>query len=200
MEKETIKSKYYEIASACKPILNDLLDQLKDILSRFEHIDRIYGRIKGLDSFIQKINGDQSKYNPPFSQVEDFIALRVVVIFPKIADEVTDFIKHNFCSNVEDYYKKPKKPNQFGYEGHQIIQSLDRSKLLSGLGQDYPRVIEIQVKTLFMHAWSEAEHLLQYEKVRNGKTIPLDYERRLAWIAASSWGSDQILSELFQNQ
>lgn len=196
MTQDELRVRYNELAVVCRPILDDLVKRLTEALTSFRHVDRVYGRIKSKDSFLAKVASDPSGYEPPFSQVEDFIALRVLVRFPAEANEVADYLKTNFLPNVEDYYKMPKDPNQFGYEGHQIVQSLPRLQPKRQHDPDFPRVFEIQVKTLFMHAWAEAEHYIRYERIRRGEAVASDVQRRLAWIAASSWGSDRILSEL----
>jgi len=51
------------------------------------------------------------------------------------------------------------------------------------------------VKTLFQHAWSEAEHDLGYKP--SGK-LTSDQKRRLAFTAAQASGADLIFDEMFQ--
>ncbi len=196
---DQLRVQYNQISIACDTILQDLLLQLNDFVSKYDHVDRVYGRIKSKSSFISKVRAKPAAYNLPFSQVEDFIALRILAVFPEISDQIAYSIRQGFCANVEDYFKAPSYPNQFGYEGHQIIQSIPVSLMPSESYDDFPKVFEIQVKTLFMHAWAEAEHLLRYEKIRRGQSVPVDVEKRLAWIAASSWGSDCIMTELYAN-
>jgi putative GTP pyrophosphokinase len=54
----------------------------------------------------------------------------------------------------------------------------------------------LQVKTLFEHAWSEAEHDLGY-KPGEAPLTP-DQKRRLAYTSAQAWGADHIFDELFR--
>lgn len=54
---------------------------------------------------------------------------------------------------------------------------------------------ELQIKTLFQHAWSESEHDLGYKPTT---TLSSDQKRRLAFTAAQAWGADQIFDELFK--
>ena len=58
-----------------------------------------------------------------------------------------------------------------------------------------PEFFELQVKTLFQHAWSEANHDLGYKF----GAVPLDSDaqRRLAITSAQTWGADRIFDELF---
>ncbi len=137
------------------------------------------------------------KYNPPFQQVEDFIGLRVLVYFRDSAELIYNNIVKSFCPNVENLHKEPPNPNQFGYEGYHLIQSIPKeyAKHLTE-GTDVPVVFEIQVKTLYMHAWSQPEHLLRYKNKKGTEKLPENIEKKLAWLAATSWGSDSVMYEL----
>jgi putative GTP pyrophosphokinase len=59
-----------------------------------------------------------------------------------------------------------------------------------------PDFFELQIKTLFQHAWSEADHDLGYKP---GST-PLNSEekRKLAYTSAQAWGADHMFDELFR--
>jgi ppGpp synthetase/RelA/SpoT-type nucleotidyltranferase len=59
-----------------------------------------------------------------------------------------------------------------------------------------PDVFELQVKTLFQHAWSEADHDLGYKP--GGKTPNPAQKRLLAYASAQAWGADRVFDELFQ--
>lgn len=59
-----------------------------------------------------------------------------------------------------------------------------------------PRVFELQVKTLFEHAWSEAEHDLGYKP--GEQPLTPDQTHRLAYTSAQAWGADRMFDELFR--
>jgi len=101
------RRQYHEVAETCRPIKDDLVRELEELTVDMPHIDRIYGRIKSKVSFLRKVRGDPEKYNPPFAQVEDFIALRVLLVFPKAMHEVAAFVKDQFHPGVEDEYRQP---------------------------------------------------------------------------------------------
>lgn len=51
-----------------------------------------------------------------------------------------------------------------------------------------PETFELQVRTLFMHAWAEPQHNLGYKSPGD---LSKEHRRHLAWIAASAWGADR---------
>jgi len=56
-----------------------------------------------------------------------------------------------------------------------------------------PEFFELQIKTLFQHAWAEAEHDLGYKPPKPLTSIQ---KRKMAFTAAQAWGADQIFDEL----
>ena len=58
-----------------------------------------------------------------------------------------------------------------------------------------PEFFELQIKTLFQHAWSETHHDLGYKTRRK---LTSDERRQIAFTAAQAWGADKIFDELAQ--
>jgi ppGpp synthetase/RelA/SpoT-type nucleotidyltranferase len=58
-----------------------------------------------------------------------------------------------------------------------------------------PEFFELQIKTLFQHAWSEAHHDIGYKAVR---PLTSDERRKMAFTAAQAWGVDVIFEDLSQ--
>jgi ppGpp synthetase/RelA/SpoT-type nucleotidyltranferase len=61
-----------------------------------------------------------------------------------------------------------------------------------------PQFFELQVKTLFQHAWSEANHDLGYKP--GATPLSSSEKRQLAFTSAQAWGADHIFDELFKER
>jgi len=51
----------------------------------------------------------------------------------------------------------------------------------------------LQIRTIFMHAYSEPQHDFAYKAAGD---LPPNVRRELAWIAASAWGADQAYARV----
>jgi putative GTP pyrophosphokinase len=88
----------------------------------------------------------------------------------------------------------PESENEFGYEGRHFILFVPQDVVDESVGADESlEFFELQIKTLFQHAWSEAEHDLGYKPL---STLTSEQKRRLAFTAAQAWGADLIFDEL----
>ena len=67
---------------------------------------------------------------------------------------------------------------------------------LDDLNSDHiPEVFELQIKTVFQHAWSECAHDIEYKQ---NEPLTHDDLRKVAFTAAQTWGADNIFEELNQ--
>ncbi len=185
--------------------LQDIAIKLRDLLQEYlfelSHIDRITARAKTPDSFFEKIsrtNEDGSfKYNTPLTDIQDQIGARVIVFYKDDIDVVHETIKRYFNS-IEEIEKTPDSFWEFGYFGLHMIIPLPRDVIPSGVEvTEVPKFFELQIKTLFQHAWSESNHDLGY-KPESNEDLNQDQIRRLAFCAAQAWGADHVLQDLYQ--
>ena len=197
------EEKLREIYSSLLPYLEKLADStyenLKEILpSDLKNIDRISYRVKDEDSFLQKAfrkkdNGDL-KYSEPIYEIQDIIGLRLVVFYKQDVEYYVKFIL-NAYREIEDQVIVPDDERKFGYEGRHFILSIPPQLMGPYRGNEsIPKFFELQIKTLYEHAWSESNHDLIYKPQVN---ITPQMQRSMAFIAAQSWGADKILSELY---
>lgn len=179
-----------------KPIAQRIEDRLKDELKDVPRIDRVSARAKDPDRFINKSlkseNGNP-KYEDPFVQIQDQIGARVIVFYREditlVEKEVEAYYRH-----IEKKELIPESESEFGYVGkhyvlripEDVIENDDEKSMI-------PQFFELQIKTLFQHAWSEANHDLGYKPET---TLTIHQKRKLAFTAAQAWGADQMFSDL----
>jgi ppGpp synthetase/RelA/SpoT-type nucleotidyltranferase len=186
---------------ALKAVSSELEHRLVGALSTFphDHIDRITFRVKSVRSFVEKAASTTPSgplYANPLKEIEDQIGGRVVVFFDHDIPMVIERVLRAF-NVVEEKHKRPASPKEFGYEGEHLICIIPADVR----GREWetesvlPEVFEIQVRTVFQHAWAAPEHELGY-KPDTSRTP--EQQRLLAWIAASAWGADRQFETLWR--
>ena len=190
---EDIYQKRYE--TVLSPIAKDLEQHLHDIVRGHPRIDRVTARAKSVVSFMTKaakVDGENAKYEAPLLQIQDQIAARIVTFYLSDVERIQKLVGEYF-GPIEDKRKEPDSPSEFSYEGHHYVLFLPDEALRSVDRGSAPKVFELQIKTLFQHAWSEGGHDLIYKSL-----VPLTREhlRRAAFTAAQAWGADLIFNEL----
>lgn len=187
---------------ARRPLLEKLADILesktRDELSDVPHVDRISFRAKERASFVEKCSRREPresgppKYQNPLVEIEDQVAGRVLTFFQDDIDQVCLRLEALF-GPVEHRYHEPAGVSEFGYESDHYVFVIAEHHKPTGWSAvpEMPTTFEMQIRTLFMHAWAEPQHDLGFK----GKPSR-DIERELAWIAASAWGADRALNAI----
>lgn len=187
--------------NALKPAAVALREHLADLLKTEQRIDRVTARAKDPASFLKKAQAQadgKRKYSEPLSQIQDQIGARIIVFFRSDVERLDGIIKSYF-KTIEFRDRIPESEWEFGYFGRHYVlvlpsdvkgDTIDKSML--------PDFFELQIKTLFQHAWSEAEHDLGYKP----GSLPLspDEKRKLAYTSAQAWGADHMIDELFRSR
>ncbi|RAS29783.1 GTP pyrophosphokinase [Paraburkholderia bryophila] len=181
------------------PLAGRLGDFLTDAIRDLPRIDRVSARAKSPDRFFAKatkLSGEVRKYQRPFQQIQDQIGARVITFYLDDVAAVSSVIdKYFFPIEARDVL--PDSESEFGYVGkHYILAVPDdvypneeaEAKLM-------PKFFELQIKTLFQHAWSEAGHDIAYKPVAALTSLQ---KRQLAFTAAQAWGADQMFNTLSQ--
>ena len=128
-------------------------------------------RIKGMEyKSIQNI----------YEDIADFAGIRIALYFPSDRDEVNKLIESNFLiSKVEKFPTEDRKNNYLkrfsGYWATHYICALRKDKLYKNDLSHVNCMVEIQVASVLMHAWSEVEHDLVYKPL-NGDLSEDEYE------------------------
>ncbi len=178
----------------------NLQSQLSDKLKDVSRIDRISTRVKDTVRFVEKSekkekNG-KAKYEDPLVQIQDQIGARIIVLCTRDVGLVERKIK-DYYRFVEKQKLAPESDSEFGYEGKHYVLRIPQDVIDDGIDKDkIPQFFELQIKTLFQHAWSEANHNLGYKP---DQCLTSHQKRKLAFAAAQAWGADYIFSELLRN-
>jgi putative GTP pyrophosphokinase len=185
--------------TALIPTAEALRLHITDLLTGEARIDRVTARAKDPASFLKKaetlVNG-KLKYKEPLSEIQDQIGARIITYFKSDVERI-DAIVRRFFKPIEFRDRVPESEWEFGYFGRHYVLIIPTDVKSGSIDRKtIPDFFELQVKTLFQHAWSEADHDVGYKP----GSIPLTPEekRKLAYTSAQAWGADQIFDELFQ--
>ena len=183
------------------PLAKSLEEHLRGLLKDIPRIDRISTRPKSVDRFVEKatkVENGRAKYDDPLHQIQDQIGARVVCFYLDDVEYVSNQLEP-YLKSVESKRVLPEGDSEFGYFGKHYVQFVPTDVLNPNWNKKLiPEFFELQIKTLFQHAWSEADHDLGY-KPATAELSP-DQKRRIAFTAAQAWGADRIFNELFRER
>lgn len=197
MKREEIRQQFSLRVVLLESAAAALEREARETLAGLKHIDRISFRTKDTDSFIQKAFDRGKSYRSPLAEIEDQIGGRVLVFFNEDIRIVLDKLQGCF-NEVESSRRQPESSWEFGYESHHLICMIPPVCLPDGWAKftEMPQTFELQVRTLFMHAWAEPEHDIRYK----GKPISRGVERQLAFAAAAAASGDDCLQRALEEQ
>lgn len=140
----------------------------------------VASRVKDVDSFLEKCN--RKSYSSPFTDNTDFVGIRVITYLPGDVTAIIEEIRKSFVIVESNDKANNLAANEFGYRSHHLLvrvpEAWTKTPNYSGLGD---LTIEIQVRTILMHAWAEIEHKLQY---KSADQVPRELTRRLFMLSA----------------
>lgn len=193
---EEYRARYDEVLV---PLSASLAELLTEHLSGRERVDRISSRPKSIDRFVAKAakmtDRGVPKYEHPLAQIQDQIGARVTVFYKSDVDSIREVLMR-YLRPVESRDLVPASEWEFGYFGWHSVCLFPAELIVPDWPAEHvPNFFELQVKTLFQHAWSEANHDLGYKPERGG--LSPDQNRMLAFASAQAWGADRAFDELF---
>ena len=172
-----------------------------DFMSGEPRVDRVTARAKSVSSFMKKANtktDNELKYQDPIAQIQDQIGARIVVFYKNDVDRVLSRVLKYFVP-IEQKMVLPNSESEFGYFGHHMILILPSDVIESDMDESkIPQVFELQIKTLFQHSWSEANHDLAYKP--GDRQLTSEQKRLVAFTSAQAWGADHIFDDLFKQR
>lgn len=160
-------------------------------------IDQVSARAKHPEHFAEKARRTDEtghpKYSSPLTEIQDQVGARIVVFYEGTVREVLEVVRRYF-QPIEEKELVPDSFWEFGYFGTHLVLALPADAIPADVDlSETPRFFELQIKTLFQHAWSQANHDLGYKAPRD---LSGDQKRRLAFTAAQAWGADRTFQEL----
>ena len=184
------------------PILTDTAQKLQAYLRQLTlqlpRIDSVTARAKDPDRyFVKAVKTDENgeaKYSNPKYGIQDQIGARINVLYLSDVDSVRLHMM-NFLNHIEEAPKLPEQDDAFGYVGHHFIFQMPDDVIPDDHKDVIPEFFELQIKTLFQHAWSETSHDIGYKAPRE---LTSDERRHMAFTAAQAWGADKIFEDLAQ--
>lgn len=180
-----------------RPLATRLEAHIRELATGLKRVDRVTARAKSVDRFVakaSKIVDGRPKYENPLREIQDQVGARIVVYYKRDVEPVRQLITEHFRA-IEDLQKEPESEREFAYFGQHYILFIPTEILPALPARAHsPTFFELQIKTLFQHAWAEAEHDLSYKPFT---PVSTDQKRRIAWAAAQAWGADEIFNQLF---
>lgn len=195
----TLDAEYAErFEKVLQPLSVALEDHLRDLLKGVERIDRIQARAKSITRFLDKAGKTESgkpKYSNPLHQIQDQVGARVICFYLDDVERISTHLEA-YLKGVEKRNVVPESDSEFGYFGKHYVQFIPSDVINSSWDKKMvPDFFELQIKTLFQHAWSEADHDLGYKP--GMFELSSDQKRKIAFTSAQAWGADQLFNELF---
>src|ERR1700737_2270972 len=160
-----------EYATRFASILVPLAERLEQYLGKIvivrPRIDRVRVRAKTVDSFLRKAAktdpAGAPKYAEPLDEIQDQVAARIITFYLSDVDKVQTLVEGYF-GPIEKRRVEPESHSEFGYEGFHYVLFLPDDVFGADISQAAaPKFFELQIKTLFQHAWSESAHDLIYK-------------------------------------
>ncbi|ARQ60493.1 Hypothetical protein NGAL_HAMBI1145_52600 [Neorhizobium galegae bv. officinalis] len=180
------------------PIADKLANLLQDIFAGQPRIDRISTRPKSVERFMGKAAAEKdgkAKYEDPLHQIQDQIGARIITFYKDDVHRISEEVQRYFHA-IESKDMLPESEWEFGYFGNHHILMLQQDLIDPSFDKSLvPYCFELQIKTLFQHAWSEANHDLGYKPGQ--QPLASDELRQLAFTSAQAWGADRVFNDLF---
>lgn len=182
------------------PLSKNLSSYLTDILNGVGRIDRISARPKSIDRFLGKASSTLADGNPkyaePLEQIQDQVGARITVLFRQDVDVIAKLAAAHL-RYVEAREIEPEAVHEFSYFGLHFVSLIPDDVLDASWDKSLiPGFFELQIKTVFQHAWSEASHDVGYKPLL-GELSRHD-RRALAFASAQAWGADNAFAEIIE--
>jgi ppGpp synthetase/RelA/SpoT-type nucleotidyltranferase len=190
------QNSYLRIQECSSAIVKNIQELLND--NGIKHIDQLKGRAKSIERFKlkaeKKLEDGTFKYEKPLIDIQDQIGIRIVTFYLSDVEKIAKVILDNYES-IEVLDKYPERYNEFSYIGKHLILLFPDEEKKWGKDDYIPLFFELQIKTMFQHAWAEAEHDLNYKTINE---LLIEDKRLIAYSSAQAWGADEVFERLYK--
>lgn len=181
-----IHRKYEKLEESLRRDLNTFFDEAGiSVLS-------IESRVKEFGSFWRNVQ--RKRCHNPLEDIQDICGLRVICYYPSDLEPVSEVVKGSF--EVIEFEDKADslRTGEFGYRSRHFVVTPKEHALRTASYQGLDELkAEIQVRTIFEHAWAELSHELEYKKEEHA---PKELRRRLHQLGAMLENLDAQFDEL----
>lgn len=174
LEFRDIKAKYERLSNNIEQALIQFLSENK--ISSFD----VEKRVKNEKSFLDKVK--RKLYERPFEQMEDIAGVRVICYYNEDLKSIDEIIKKQFIVHSYSNKSQEMQDNQFGYASYHYVVQLKNEWLQAPNYRGLENLkVEIQVRTILMHAWAAISHKLLY---KSNEDVPKEFKRKLNRLSA----------------
>lgn len=177
--------------------LNYVENAVKNIIkSQSINVHEIIGRVKTVESLEGKV---KRKNYSNLAEITDLCGIRIITYFSDDVDKIAELISQEFEVDVENTIDKRKSedPTKFGYVSLHYVVSLKEENSSPILYSRFKNMkLELQIRTVMQHAWTEIEHDLGY---KSKEDIPNQYRRQFARLAGLIELADDNFLQLKNN-
>jgi ppGpp synthetase/RelA/SpoT-type nucleotidyltranferase len=193
MNKENLLLEYNEIYPRYKRIVENTKEALEQFLNDMNIPFLIIStRVKDFNSFFEKIS--TKKYEKPFEENEDFCGIRIILYYLDDITKVIKLVSENYEIQGSENKSDILELNEFGYRSYHLIFKIKDSWCVTPNYKNLNNIkIELQIRTVLMHAWAEIEHKLGY---KNKQQIPKLLQRKLFLMSAKLEDADSQFQEI----
>jgi len=193
MDEPDLRSAYERLLPAFERAARNVRQAI-DVLVTAANIPTlaITSRVKQFDSLRDKV--ERKKYNHPFDQATDCVGIRVIAYLPNDVHSIKILLTREFDVVESTDKSELLRANEFGYRSHHLLVRIPMSWASTPNYRGLENItIEVQIRTILMHAWAEIEHKLQYKSTIQ---VPHDQRRRLFMLSAKVEEADAQFQSL----
>lgn len=152
-------------------------------------IEFVTGRVKSVDSIVEKMARRQIKQENLAQELEDIAGLRVMVQFVDDVDDVLVLLRQRKDMTIvreRDYIRHMKDS---GYRSYHAIVAYP----VDTISGQKTVLVEIQIRTLAMNFWATIEHSLNY---KYQGAFPKEIKKRLEITAKIAFELDEEMRKI----